>query len=102
RRFDLAVMRMLGSSRLRLCAAVLLEGLMLAGGAGLLGLALAHGVTELAGRLHLAPGLPLTGRYWLNEEGWLMLLALGIGLIAAIIPAIQAYRSDIGTVLAER
>jgi hypothetical protein len=32
----------------------------------------------------------------------LLLLALGIGLIASLIPAIQAYRTDIGTVLAER
>jgi putative ABC transport system permease protein len=102
RRFDLAVMRMLGSSRLRLCSAVLLEGLLLSAGAGLLGLVLAHGTAELAGRLHLAPGLPLTGHYWVNQEGGLMLLALGIGLIASLIPAIQAYRTDIGTVLAER
>lgn len=102
RRFDLAVMRMLGSSRLRLLSAVLLEAMLLALGAGVLGLALAHGVTEWAGRIHLAPGLPLTGHYWVQEEGWLVLLALGVGLIAAIIPAIQAYRTDIATVLAER
>ncbi|MBV8657624.1 MAG: ABC transporter permease [Burkholderiales bacterium] len=102
RRFDLAVMRMLGSSRLRLCMAVLLEGLLLSSAAALAGLAVAHAVTELAGRLNWVPGLPLTGLWWEQQEAGLVLLALGVGLVAAIIPAIQAYRTDIGTVLAER
>jgi len=102
RRFDLAVMRMLGSSRLRLCSAVLLEGLLLAVGAAAFGLAAAHGVAEWAGRVQLAHGLPLTGWYWVKDEGWLVLLAVGVGLVASLLPAIQAYRTDIGTVLAER
>lgn len=102
RRFDLAVMRMLGASRLRLFASVLLEGLLLAAGAVLLALTLAHGAAELAGRLELAPGLALSGRVWLWQETWLALLALAVGLFAALLPAVQAYRTEIASVLAER
>jgi ABC-type antimicrobial peptide transport system permease subunit len=32
-------------------------------------------------------------------ELWLLPFTLGVGLIAAIIPAIRAYRSDISTIL---
>ncbi|HEY9100843.1 ABC transporter permease [Chitinimonas sp.] len=102
RRYDLAVMRLLGSTRLRLFSAVLLEGVLLAVGSAALGLLAGHLVTEWAGRSGLTPGLTLTGHYWVPEEGWLALLALGVGILASLLPAIQAYRTDIGTVLSER
>ncbi|MDK2126604.1 ABC transporter permease [Parachitinimonas caeni] len=102
RRFDLAVMRMLGSSRFRLFTAVLLEGLLLAVASAALGLAIGHGVVELAGRTGMTPGLALTGRYWVPQEALLALLAVGVGAFAALIPAIQAYRTEIATVLSER
>lgn len=102
RRFDLAVMRMLGSSRTRLFSAVLLEGLLLAIASAALGLFLGHAVLEWAGRLSLTPGLALTGRWWVPQEAWLALLAIGVGTFAALIPAIQAYRVEIATVLSER
>lgn len=102
RRFDLAVMRLLGSTRLRLFSAVLLEGLLLAMVSAAIGLLVGHGVAEYAGRSGMTPGLALTGRYWVSDEGWLALLALLVGIFASLIPAFQAYRTDIGTVLSER
>jgi putative ABC transport system permease protein len=35
------------------------------------------------------------------EELWLLALALGVGLAAALIPAWRAYRADVAPVLAE-
>lgn len=102
RRFDLAVMRMLGSSRLRIFGSVLLEGLLLAIASAAIGLLLGHGVLEWAGQSQLTTSLPLTGHWWVAEEGWLIVLALGVGLFAALIPALQAYRVDIADVLSER
>jgi tripartite-type tricarboxylate transporter receptor subunit TctC len=39
--------------------------------------------------------------YWLNAELWLVALGVGVGLVAALIPALFAYRTDIGRTLAE-
>jgi len=103
RRYDLAVMRTLGASRRTLFAEPLLEGLILAAGGALFGLLLGHGVAELLGRL-LPAGrdMGLTGLAWRTEELYLVALALGVGLLAALIPAIQAYRTDIAATLASR
>ena len=103
RRYDLAVMRTLGASRRTLFAQPLLEGLILAAGGALLGLLLGHGVAELLGRL-LPEGrdMGLTGLAWRIEELYVVGLALAVGLLAALIPAIQAYRTDIAAILASR
>ena len=103
RRYDLAVMRTLGASRRTLFAQPLLEALILASGGALLGLLLGHGVAELLGRLlPEARDVGLTGLLWRTEELYLVLLALGVGVLAALIPAIQAYRTDIAATLASR
>ena len=103
RRYDLAVMRTLGASRHTLLAQPLLEGLILAAGGAVLGLLLGHGVAELLGRLlPQARDMGLTGLIWRSEELYMVGLALGVGLLAALIPAIQAYRTDIAAALASR
>jgi putative ABC transport system permease protein len=103
RRYDLAVMRTLGASRRTLLAQPLLEALILAAGGALLGLLFGHGAAELLGRLlPEARDVGLTGLLWRTEELYLVLLALGVGVLAALIPAIQAYRTDIAATLASR
>ena len=103
RRYDLAVMRTLGASRRTLFAQPLLEGLILAAGGALLGLLFGHGAALLLGRLlPAARDMGLTGLLWRPEELYLVALALGVGLLAALIPAIQAYRTDIAATLASR
>jgi putative ABC transport system permease protein len=103
RRYDLAVMRTLGASRAQLFTQPLIEGLLLAGGGALLGILLGHAVAEALGRLlPEGPYLGLSGLTWLSEELYVLLLALGVGLVAALLPAVQAYRTDIAAVLASR
>jgi len=96
-------MRTLGASRRTLFAQPLLEGLILAAGGALFGLLLGHGVAELLGRL-LPAGrdMGLSGLLWRPEELYVVVLALCIGLLAALVPAIQAYRTDIAATLASR
>jgi putative ABC transport system permease protein len=103
RRYDLAVMRTLGASRRQLFTQPLLEGFLLAGAGALLGILLGHGVAEAVGRL-LPEGrnMGLSGFIWLPEEFYVLLLAMLVGLLAALLPAIQAYRTDIAAVLASR
>jgi len=103
RRYDLAVMRTLGASRFQLFTQPLLEALLLAGAGALLGIALGHAVAEAVG-LFLPEGrnMGLSGLTWLPQELYVLILALLVGLVAALLPAIQAYRTDIAAVLASR
>jgi len=102
RRYDLAVMRMLGASRAKLVGLLLLEGVALAAAGGILGIALGHLLTEALGMaLSAAKQTPVTGWAWNAQELWLFLLALAVGIVAALIPAWRAYRSDVAPVLAE-
>lgn len=102
RRYDLAMMRAMGASREKLLLHVLLEGLVYATLGILFGLVLGHGVTEILGRVMAASNqVAVTGFMFAPDELGVILMALAVGLIAALIPAFQAYRTDIAKTLAE-
>ena len=101
RRYDLAIMRIMGASPRTLFTQVLLEGLLLAGAGTVLGILLGHGAASLlAASFSGAENLGITGRFWVFEEIYIVCFALIIGLIAALIPALQAYRTDMAATLA--
>ena len=101
RRYDLAVMRTLGASPWKLMALMLFEGALLALAGAVLGILLGHGLTELLGRmLKLAQQIEVTGWAWVDSELWLIALAFGVGIAAALLPAWRAYRTDIAGTLA--
>lgn len=102
RRYDLAVMRMLGAARAKLFALLVLEGVLLAAAGAALGLALGHAATGAIGALMAAQHQgPLTGLLWLNEEWWVAGAALGVGLFAALVPGLRAMRAEVAHALAE-
>lgn len=101
RRYDMAIMRTMGAGRGTLVVSILLEGSVLTAMGALIGLLLGHGTvmmmpfwmeqTQMAG---------ITGFVFYREE-WIILsgsLLLGIG--CAVIPSVQAYRTDISKILA--
>ncbi|HET9404113.1 MAG TPA: FtsX-like permease family protein, partial [Burkholderiales bacterium] len=101
RRYDLALMRALGASPAKLMALMLFEGVLLAGLGAVLGLAAGHALTEALGyTLKAAQQVAVTGRVWLIEELWLVGIALAVGIVAALLPAWRAYRTDIAHTLA--
>ncbi len=103
RRYDLAVMRTMGASRTKLLLHVLLEGVLMTLSGAVLGLLLGHAATEMLGLfLREAQQVELTGWIVLPEELWIAVLALAVGVITALLPAIQAYRTDIARTLAQR
>ncbi|MBL8335721.1 MAG: FtsX-like permease family protein [Rhodoferax sp.] len=103
RRADLAMLRMLGAPPRRVAGLVVCEALLLASLAVVLGLLLGHGLTQVAGIwLQSERSLSLTGWTWLAAEGWIVLLGLGVGLVAALLPAWGAYRLDVTTLLQSR
>jgi len=103
RRADLALLRLLGAPPARVAALLLAEALWLALLAALLGLALGHGLTGLLGYLLAAQAsLPLAAAGLLPQELAVPLLALAVAMLAALLPAWEAYRSDALTLLNTR
>ena len=101
RKYDLAVMRTLGASRAKLTQHVLLEGLFFAIAGLVLGLALGHLATGLlAATVDQAKNMNLTAWAWAPRETWLVGLALAVGAASALLPAVQAYRTDLAHTLA--
>ena len=102
RRYDLAVMRMLGASPAKLMGLLLLEGAVLSLFGGIAGILLGHLLAEALGAALLAAQQPaVTGWAWQANELWLLALAVGVGLAAALLPAWRAYRTEVAPVLAQ-
>lgn len=97
RSYDLAVMRVMGGSRVRLLTLPLLEASMLSLAGGALGLALGHLATHLLGASLTAGGqqLSVTGALFLPDELAILALAWAVGLVSALFPAYLAYRVPI-------
>ncbi|MEL6192821.1 MAG: ABC transporter permease [Bacteroidota bacterium] len=102
RKYELALMRTMGASRGRLFVMIIIEGLMLAVIGFLLGYVLSR-----VGMMIMQNFVATTYRYefasvaFLPEEWILLGITLLIGLLAAIIPAFQAYKTDISETLAD-
>ncbi|MCB0569897.1 MAG: FtsX-like permease family protein [Phaeodactylibacter sp.] len=102
RRYELALMRVMGASPARLFTLIILEGLLLATMGYLLGMVLSHaGMQVLAAQMEDAYRYTFSGLVFLKEEAYLLAGALGIGFLAAILPAIQAGNTEISTTLTE-
>jgi len=103
RRADLAMLRMLGASPAKVAALLLAEALWLAALATLLGLAAGHGLAALVGfALQAQQSLPLSGAVWVPAEAWIPVAALLTAGVAALIPALSAYRVDVAQLLHTR
>ena len=102
RRYDLAMMRALGASRGKLFVQALLEGVLLTLMGTGLGFVLGHASTEVIGAwVREAQHINLTGWIILSDEFWLIGLALVLGSVSALIPALQVYRTDVAQTLVE-
>ena len=102
RKYDLAIMRSMGASRLKLLLHIILEGMIITFLGGLTGFVLGHGVVELIGSMTSEGGqVSVTGRIFLTEELLIIVISFALGVVASLIPAITAYRTDISKVLAK-
>jgi len=102
RKYDLAVMRSLGASQMRLFGLVLAEGLAITGIGGILGLLMGHTALFFIGQQTSESADFIQAISLDLNELWIVLTACSIGIAAALIPAGKAYGTSISTVLAEK
>ena len=102
RLYDLALLRSLGATRRKVFGLVLAIGALLAVDGALMGWVLGHGL--LWGLSHTVFGqeLGLVAFMPLNAEFCLILLAPVAGMVAALWPALRAYRLSVADVLSQR
>ena len=102
RRYDLAIMRALGASRVQVATVLLAESLALTTAGTVLGLVIAHlAVATMGWWLPQAGPLSAAARHFMPEEWTVVALALAASIIAALWPAWRAYRLDVAATLAE-
>lgn len=103
RRADLAMLRMLGATPAKVAGLLLAEALWLALLASVLGLALGHALTALVGAaLAARQSMPVSGMVWVADEALVPIAAVLTAGLAALIPAISAYRVDVAQLLQRR
>jgi len=101
RRRELAMLRLLGATPRQLFVMVVIEALLLAGLGAILGLAFGHlAAWAMEALLPAGDAMTVMDLHARASEWLIPALALGVGLIAAIIPAIAAYRTDVAAALA--
>lgn len=103
RRADLALLRMLGAPPARVAALLLTEALWLGALAALLGVAGGQAFAALLGwMLQLDNSLLIGGLVWPTELWAVPAMALGVSLLAAILPSLGAYRVSVFELLQSR
>ncbi|MFZ6013841.1 MAG: ABC transporter permease [Bacteroidota bacterium] len=101
RRYDLAIMRSMGATRGKLMTSILMEGALLTLMGSTIGMLMGHGVLLMMASLVVqTQKAGISGIVFYSEEWIILVGSLLLGLLCAIIPAIQAYRTDISKVLA--
>lgn len=102
RKYELALMRVMGATPTKLFFLIILEGLLLAVIGYVIGIILSHlGMCVFAGQMEDKYHYSFTAAKFLKEEFYLLGGALFIGFVAAVIPAYQAFRTDISQTLTE-
>lgn len=98
---DLALLRAMGARPATVFGTILIEGFVIAAIGALGGIAAAHALIALAtASFPTLDELGLSALRFLPGEGFILLAALAIGLVAASIPAIRIFRIDLATTLA--
>jgi len=99
RKYDLAIMRTLGASQGKLFGIVIAEGILLTFVGAIAGIGIGHLAIYLIGTSTGGTTTLLEALVLLPQEGWLVFIGVAIGFVAAVIPAIKAYKTSISRTL---
>lgn len=96
RKYDLAILRAIGASRGQLLLLIFLEGIMLTFMGAILGILLGHTfLSVIISQNEQGVVGALQSWIFLKQELWIVVYALGVGILASIIPAFAAYQTSI-------
>lgn len=99
RKYDIAIMRSMGASRAKVFLLIISEGMVISLASALVGLMIAHTLLFVIGwSIH---GVDFSAWYLMSEEFLVLVGCLLVGLMASIIPAIFAYKTDISETLSK-
>ncbi len=99
RKYELAIMRSMGASQVKIFLLILTEGIVLTIIGSLCGFGLAHlGFGILVNNMEQ---IQTSGLFFVADEYYVMLGSLAVGIFASIIPAFLAYKSDISETLSK-
>ena len=102
RKYEMALIRTLGASRLQLSAMIIFESLILTLAGFILGLLFSRfGVMFVSSLMEESINYNLNSFKILNEEYWLLLLSIIIGLLSSLIPAVEVYKMNLSKILAD-
>ncbi|MDB4679013.1 ABC transporter permease [Rhodopirellula sp.] len=98
RKRDIAVMRALGARRVTVTTIIIYESLLVAVIGALVGWILAHAaVSAYSGQIEDQTGVQVGFFTTSGNEIWILPLVILLALIAALLPAWSAYRTDVGS-----
>jgi putative ABC transport system permease protein len=96
RQHAIAVMRGLGGSRSTVFRVVIFETMILAVAGAIVGRILGYGIAALiASQIQQRAAIPISVRFMPELEVALWALAIGVGFLAGLIPALMAYRVNV-------
>jgi putative ABC transport system permease protein len=100
RKYELSLLRVMGASKQKLFLLILFEAFILALLGCIIGLIFSHlAMKIIAEQMKDAYRYTFDASRFLPEEMYLVFAAIGIGILAGLIPAIMAYRTTIAKVL---
>lgn len=100
RRADLALLRLLGASRVSVFLTIIMQGAALGFAGVILGAIIGHAGTEWMGAsLEKTHRMSLTGFKFIHEEIWIGAGALALAVLAGMFPAWRAYRNAVPDLL---
>ena len=99
RKYELAIMRSMGASQLKIFTLILVEGFILTIVGSIFGFGIAHlGFGILVESMEQ---IQTSGMFFVSDEYKVMLGSFTVGIFASIIPAFLAYKSDISETLSK-
>ncbi|MCH1496539.1 MAG: ABC transporter permease [Rubripirellula sp.] len=98
RKRDIAVMRALGARRNTVTSIIICESMLVAMIGVIIGWVIAHaGIVAYSGTIEEQTGVQVSFFTTSNNEVWILPLVIMLALIAALLPAWSAYRTDVGS-----